>query len=160
MDALHIELLHVIASFDQGSYRALLSVPFFARSLNPGIRANYMIDFGYSAKITGRQINWYRNGKLHREDGPAVEWDDGTKEWYHNGKCHREDGPAIECAGGTKYWYRNGECHREDGPAIERSNGTKYWYRNGECHREDGPAVEWPDGDKYWYRNGEQVNPF
>ena len=26
------------------------------------------------------------NGKRHREDGPALEFADGTKEWYLNGK--------------------------------------------------------------------------
>ena len=25
---------------------------------------------------------WYKNGKLHREDGPAREWSDGYKEWW------------------------------------------------------------------------------
>ncbi len=35
--------------------------------------------------------------------------DDGTKRWYLNDKLHREDGPAIEYASGTKYWYLNGE---------------------------------------------------
>ena len=34
---------------------------------------------------------------------------DGTKSWYLNGKLHREDGPAIECADGNKFWYLNGE---------------------------------------------------
>jgi len=29
---------------------------------------------------------WYLNGKHHREDGPAVEYSDGTKEWYLYGK--------------------------------------------------------------------------
>ena len=29
---------------------------------------------------------WYRNGKLHHEDGPAVEWADGTRFWYLDGK--------------------------------------------------------------------------
>jgi len=28
---------------------------------------------------------WYLNGKLHREDGPAIEWNDGDKRWYLNG---------------------------------------------------------------------------
>ena len=50
---------------------------------------------------------WYLNGQLHREDGPAIEWEDGSKDWYLNDKLHREDGPAIECADGTKYWYLN-----------------------------------------------------
>ena len=29
---------------------------------------------------------WYHNGKLHREDGPAIEWANGYKEWYINDK--------------------------------------------------------------------------
>ena len=28
---------------------------------------------------------------LHREDGPAVEWFEGSKYWYINGKRHREE---------------------------------------------------------------------
>jgi hypothetical protein len=32
----------------------------------------------------------------------------GTKRWYLNGKLHREDGPAIEYADGNKGWYLNG----------------------------------------------------
>ena len=52
-------------------------------------------------------IRWYLKNKLHREDGPAVEWANGNKYWYLNDQCHREDGPAIECADGTKYWYLN-----------------------------------------------------
>jgi len=76
---------------------------------------------------------WYnQNGLLHREDGPAVEWIDGTKEWYRNGLLHREDGPASEWADGTKEWYRNGWLHREDGPASEWADGTKEWWLNGE----------------------------
>jgi hypothetical protein len=29
---------------------------------------------------------WYLNGKLHREDGPAIEWSGGNSWWYLNGK--------------------------------------------------------------------------
>ena len=70
---------------------------------------------------------------------------------------HREDGPAVEWANGTKYWWLNGELHREDGPAIEWANGTKYWWLNGELHREDGPAIERVDGSKEWFLNGKVV---
>ena len=56
----------------------------------------------------------------------------GSKFWYLNGKLHREDGPAIECANGYKSWCLNGKLHREDGPAIEWANGDKSWYLNGE----------------------------
>ena len=55
----------------------------------------------------------------------------GYKSWLINGKLHREDGPAIERATGGKSWYINGELHREDGPAIEYANGDKVWYLNG-----------------------------
>ena len=47
--------------------------------------------------------------QLHRTDGPAVEWDNGTKSWYQNGKRHRIDGAAIEYLDGDKAWYINGE---------------------------------------------------
>ena len=57
--------------------------------------------------------------------------DNGAKDWYLNGKLHREDGPAIERASGSKDWWLNGKLHREDGPAIEWANGTKAWYLNG-----------------------------
>lgn len=31
------------------------------------------------------------DGKLHRLDGPAVEWNDGGKEWWINGVPYIED---------------------------------------------------------------------
>jgi hypothetical protein len=91
----------------------------------------------YQVNVYANRTEWSLNGKLHREDGPAIEWADGTKYWYLNGKLHREDGPAIECPNGTKSWYLNGRRHREDGPAIEYDNGTKMWYLNGKYHREE-----------------------
>jgi hypothetical protein len=72
-----------------------------------------------------------KNGQLHREDGPAVIYDNGFKEWYLNGKRHREDGPAIIWENGTKKWYLNGKLHREDGPAVIYSDGSQYWWKNG-----------------------------
>jgi len=71
---------------------------------------------------------------------------------------HREDGPAIECANGTKEWWVNNKRHREDGPAFEGANGTKGWYINNKCHREDGPAVESAYGRKAWYINGVELS--
>ena len=61
----------------------------------------------------------------------------GTKKWYLNGKLHREDGPAIECVDGLKCWYLNGkelteEEHRQqtqpqptcDGKTVEIDGKT------------------------------------
>jgi hypothetical protein len=75
---------------------------------------------------------------------------------YHNeqGKLHREDGPAIERNDGDKEWYINGLRHREDGPAIEMYNGTLQWWVFGNIHREDGPAIEYPSGHKIWFLDG------
>ena len=38
----------------------------------------------------------------------------GTKEWYLDGKLHRTDGPAIEYSDGYKAWYLNGRCLTEE----------------------------------------------
>lgn len=54
------------------------------------------------------------DGRLHRIDGPAIEWSDGTREWFVNGKRHRTDGPAIEWMNGTKEWFVNGVFIRSE----------------------------------------------
>ena len=46
---------------------------------------------------------------------------------------HREDGPAVEYANGSKYWCINNKFHREDGPAIEWFSGGRIWYLNNEA---------------------------
>jgi hypothetical protein len=73
------------------------------------------------------------------------------------GQLHRIDGPAIEYSNGSKSWWINGELHREDGPAIEYSNGSNEWYVEGKRHRLDGPAFEWNDGYKEWYLYDERL---
>jgi hypothetical protein len=102
------------------------------------------------------KTEYYYNGKLHREDGPAVEYVNGTKLWYQNGQYHRLDGPACEFTNGDKFWYQNNKRHRLDGPAIEFISGVKYWYQNGQCHRLDGPAYEHENGTKRWYIEGKE----
>lgn len=81
------------------------------------------------------RVEWFQNGKLHREDGPAVEHDDGQEWWYLNGELHREGGPAIYWEGVIHEWYIRGKLHREDGPAIEYylADGRKEeeWWING-----------------------------
>jgi hypothetical protein len=69
----------------------------------------------------------YRNeqGKLHRENGPAVLYKNGTVFYYKNGLIHREDGPAIMFADGERHYYINGSIHNENGPAIIFANGKK-----------------------------------
>ena len=56
----------------------------------------------------------------------------GNKRWFNSdGKLHRLDGPAVEYADGYKAWYRNDKLHRVDGPAIEYPSGRKEFYVRG-----------------------------
>jgi hypothetical protein len=102
---------------------------------------------------------WRQNGRLHRTDGPAIEYANGTKLWHQNGLLHRTDGPAVEWADGHKEWRQNGRRHRTDGPAVEWASGRKEWRQNGRLHRTDGPAIEWADGTKEWWQNGTRYDP-
>jgi len=55
---------------------------------------------------------------------------DGTKCWFLNDKLHRTNGPAMEFVSGTKFWFLNDKRHRTDGPAVEWYDNymTKWWY--------------------------------
>ena len=77
--------------------------------------------------------------KSHREDGPAKQLTDGTTMWYFNNKLHRTNGPAVEYPNeypdyyphGFRAWYIHGVRCRVDGPAIENADGELWWYVNG-----------------------------
>lgn len=47
--------------------------------------------------------------RYHKLDGPAVEYNNGTKKWFIHGKLHREDGPAIIWNSGNVLYFLNGE---------------------------------------------------
>ena len=40
-----------------------------------------------------------------------AEYPNGTKRWYKEGNLHREDGPAIEYSFGTKEWWLEGKLY-------------------------------------------------
>jgi len=44
-----------------------------------------MDEFKDGRNIDGGSEFWFKDGKPHREDGPAIEWTDGSKFWYVNG---------------------------------------------------------------------------
>ncbi len=138
-------------------------------------------EFAHKYKKYFGFILYYKKGKLHREDGPAIINLKDTKEsWYKDGNLHREDGPAIiskeDC---IEVWYFNGIRHRENGPAVIIKD-RKEWWVQGKRHRKDGPAIFahhieewWVDGQKHrddgqpavifdntrgWYKNGELHN--
>ena len=62
------------------------------------------------------------------EQPTRLELKDGTIEYRIytiNGKLHRTDGPAIEYPDGSNYWYQNDRRHRTDGPAVIHPDGSK-----------------------------------
>ena len=78
-----------------------------------------------------KEIIYINNlNQLHRIDGPAIIWKDGTKCYYQNGLRHREDGPAVTYRNGDKKYYKHNKLHREDGPAIIWNDGRKVYYIN------------------------------
>ena len=103
---------------------------------------------------------YYRDEKmttLHKEDGPAMIWEDGTKAWYRDGVLHREDGPAVEYADGNRSWYHHGKLHRAGGPALELTDEEDEYYVHGnhytrdeyrswyfEYLRQNTPIEDWP----------------
>jgi hypothetical protein len=84
--------------------------------------------------------------------------EDRVQYGYYQGNefiFHREDGPAIDCENGPKSWWIHGVRHREGGPAVEYANMERDWFFYGKLHREDGPAVEWPHKREWWLEDKE-----
>lgn len=79
----------------------------------------------------GEKIWRDAKNQFHRLDGPAIEWQDGTKYWYVNHELHRTDGPAVERPDGREEWWCRGRPHRLDGPAFTNLDGTQEWWIHG-----------------------------
>jgi hypothetical protein len=97
-------------------------------------------------KLSGRDLMaWlpYKGCLLDSPHGPAVirRGSDSSfyQEYWRNGKLHREDGPAVvwrSATGATEdSYYREGKRHRDGGPAFVRrgSDGQREerYYREG-----------------------------
>jgi len=122
-------------------------------------------------EVTGTGIDkrgvkyYYKNGKIHNNNGHAIEHPNGDKWWYKEGEVHRLNAPAC-ISSGIEVWRVNGDLHREDGPAIKVKKGyyNRYdnwyhgiiegWYRHGIRHREGGAAVIYKDKRREWWLNG------
>ena len=58
--------------------------------------------------VTPEKTEYRKGGKLHRNNGPAIIYADGSKEWWLNGERHRKGGPAIVHADGTERYFIHG----------------------------------------------------
>jgi hypothetical protein len=72
----------------------------------------------------------------------VVKYTNGDVHYYFNGKLHRENGPAIE---GSQYkvWYKHGKHHREDGPAVIYSSRRKEYWLNDKLYGQIRTDDEW-----------------
>jgi len=79
----------------------------------------------------------YYNDKeqLHRLDGPAVEFKDGTKYWYINGNNHRNIDPSNQWQYRIKYWCFKDKAHRIGGPC---SSAFSWWFIHGKEYSKEG----------------------
>lgn len=68
----------------------------------------------YTVKVYANGTEWWLDDKLHRQDGPAIQYSNGTKKWFIEDKLHREDGPAIEYYDGTEYFYLHGILYTQE----------------------------------------------
>jgi hypothetical protein len=60
-----------------------------------------------------------------------IKWDNGDVCYYKNGFLHREDGPAVTNTQGYKSWYFEGRLHNLNGPARIWQDGVEeYWIDN------------------------------
>lgn len=120
--------------------------------------------------ILPESIAFYKKGKFHREDGPAIYLQNKSEYWFINGDLHREDGPAEKVYLEKEYYtgyYINNKLHREDGPALTfykiKNNAiiTEEWFFNNKRHREDGPSLILHRKNKkpknIYYINGREV---
>lgn len=65
-------------------------------------------------------------------DQPYTIYSDGSKEWYKDGLVHRDNGPAFVSADGWAEWRIEGRLHREDGPAVMKNGQAVAWALNGQ----------------------------
>jgi hypothetical protein len=121
-------------------------------------------------KSTNTRIEHFLNGRLHKEDGPAIVVAGGPRGthngWYQHGIYHRVGGPAVDTPE-VKRWIIRGVRHREDGPAVEFfKDGNRIgaeWYRHGKMHNTSGPAFiqrrrsGHPGDTEEWHINGHEI---
>lgn len=72
------------------------------------------------------------NGLRHRIYGPAyISCRYKVEEWYKDGELHREGGPA-RTHNNSRFWYMDGKLHRLDGPAVEDTGRPKEFWIGGQ----------------------------
>lgn len=118
----------------------------------PNLYEQHISKINYARLIRHHEILIVLDDLANLKDGCYLDPEESIH-FVRDGKLHREDGPAF-IGKFSIAWWRNGKCHREGGPAIERENGHKAWWTNDKLHREDGPAIIHENGEiEWWFDN-------
>lgn len=82
---------------------------------------------------------YFKNGKLHRDNNPAKVYTNGNSVWYNEGNIHRIGGPAVINYIPLDFIQNIDNVDEDQRPLKCNYNG---WYENGLLHRLGGPAIE------------------
>ncbi len=148
-------------------------------------RLDLMLAFGYSVEIASTAFDvyggywhdiagidhgciiWMKDGRIHRNDGPAIVSAVGDHHicsagcvaryaWQYHGQFHRVGGPSNENLNSCQSWSLHGEYCRYDGPTEMYDHSIISWYQDDDLHRVDGPAIIDSNGDIMWYVHHER----
>lgn len=57
---------------------------------------------------------WFKQGLLHNENGPAIQYPDYRKDWYVNGEKHIEEKPNAFYQDSDNEWWIEGTQYSEE----------------------------------------------
>ena len=118
-------------------------------ALSFGELKHYKDDIYYNVENEGTKRYW-KDGWLHRDDGPAIEYKNGRKYWYieqkeYTEEEHKEKIKMMEMEKDSKWKealyygelkeYRDGVYYN-----VDKNENKTYW-KDGLVHRDDGPAI-------------------
>lgn len=122
------------------------------------------------------QKHWYKDGKHHRENGPAIIYANGKEKYYTHGKLdvkaktvepniktnstlNQQQQDWIKKLKQDPVWKNHHnwinitdiDYNEEKNELYVLEDGSHWWSKDGKFHREDGPAWISPDGtEEYW----------
>lgn len=138
------EIIVYIGELCPNVFRELLAIPFIARDRK--LRQRILNSITIISK-EGNGIIYRVNGKLHREDGPAIRMQSKfSYSWFCNGKLHRIGGPAIYNGDDQLLWYENG-IPRNNYP--EKNGPVSITYNPPHRRSQGGVLVEYERGQNY-----------
>jgi hypothetical protein len=79
---------------------------FLKKLFNSGTATTIAERPGPRILASGDKVWRNKQEQFNREDGPAIEFSNRDKFWLRHGKLHRDDGHAVESVMGN-LWYRD-----------------------------------------------------